>query len=44
VSETPDLIVTVTWYMAEPLKQATNTIPIVAMVYDPVAAGLTDSS
>jgi putative ABC transport system substrate-binding protein len=43
VSQAPDLIVTVTWYMAEPLKRATNTIPIVAMVNDPVAGGFADS-
>jgi putative ABC transport system substrate-binding protein len=43
VSQSPDLIVTVTWYMAEPLKKTTGTIPIVAMVNDPVASGFADS-
>jgi ABC transporter substrate binding protein len=43
VSQTPELLVTATWWMVELLKQETNTIPIVAMVNDPVAAGLADS-
>jgi ABC-type uncharacterized transport system substrate-binding protein len=43
VSQAPDVIVTLTWYMVEFLKEATNTIPIVAMVNDPIAAGLADS-
>jgi len=43
VSQTPDLIVTLTWYVVGSLKEVTNTIPIVAMVNDPVAAGLADS-
>jgi putative tryptophan/tyrosine transport system substrate-binding protein len=43
VSQTPELLVTATWWMVELLKQETNTIPIVAMVNDPVAAGFADS-
>jgi ABC-type uncharacterized transport system substrate-binding protein len=42
-SQTPDLIVTLTWYVVGLLEEVNNTIPIVAMVNDPVAAGLADS-
>src|SRR5215831_847284 len=42
-SQMPDLIVTLTWYVVGLLKEVNNTIPIVAMVNDPVAAGLADS-
>ena len=40
VRQAPDVILTVAHFMAGPLKEATATIPIVAVVNEPVAAGL----
>jgi putative ABC transport system substrate-binding protein len=39
----PDVILTVSYFMADPLKAAGSTIPIVAVVNDPVGAGFADS-
>jgi putative tryptophan/tyrosine transport system substrate-binding protein len=39
----PDVILAITPWMAGPLKEATSTIPIVALTNDPVQAGLVTS-
>ena len=43
VATRPDVIFTNTWFLARALRSATTTIPIVAVVGDPVGAGLAKS-
>jgi ABC-type uncharacterized transport system substrate-binding protein len=43
VREAPNLIVASSYYVVQPLKEATTTIPIVGIVNDPIATGLAAS-
>jgi putative tryptophan/tyrosine transport system substrate-binding protein len=43
VSRNPDLVIAMTAWMATPLKEATSTIPIVAVSSDPINDGLVTS-
>ncbi|MEZ0334094.1 MAG: ABC transporter substrate binding protein, partial [Gemmatimonadales bacterium] len=43
VATRPDVIFTNTWFLTKALRAATTTIPIVAVIGDPVGAGLVTS-